>query len=577
VGHKVKPGDGSLPSGEFNRHVDASDAYHDAKARGETRGGRWGSSDTNIVKVKNSSGAARSRGQILEFTGFALTDLAERKLWFTGGSPTSQPVNWLWDVRRETTNLTFASHDTGAADIAFGSAGQSLYLGYTDRFRELNFTMASGAASGWTGALEYATAVDANGAPTAWQLLMPRSEGTNAFRQSGRITFDPPANWVTAKLNGSASLYYVRVRTVTNGTAPVASSILGRDYVNGGSGTSGTMPVFDDAADANHDGYLNDFEYTHSAPGKDARFFYESRLFYPFYGPMRFVINPVSTGVRNWAADYSVRFLNANPLADGLFVDNSSGPAPSAGIPTIESAANFANDYAAMLGVVRQAVAPRWLVANTSGFYSETNAVIPQVQGRLEEFLVRALAASTAQFEDVASLLRQRQLLNPSQYVILDSLPTSPTPGVGSADDPTGRTQIATLAYYYMIANPQTTFLMMNGGYEPASSWSRHWSPAMAFNVGQPTGEWSVRATGADPSNLSLTYKVYQRSYSNALVLYKPLSYRAGVGTGTAADNTVTTHVLNGNYRMLRNDGTLGPVITSVTLRNGEGAILIPV
>ena len=128
-----------------------------------------------------------------------------------------------------------------------------------------------------------------------------------------------------------------------------------------------------------------------------------------------------------------------------------------------------------------------------------------------------------------------------------------------------------------MIANPQTTFLMMNGGYEPASSWSRHWSPAMAFNVGQPTGEWSVRATGADPSNLSLTYKVYQRSYSNALVLYKPLSYRAGVGTGTAADNTVTTHVLNGNYRMLRNDGTLGPVITSVTLRNGEGAILIPV
>ena len=77
------------------------------------------------------------------------------------------------------------------------------------------------------------------------------------------------------------------------------------------------------------------------------------------------------------------------------------------------------------------------------------------------------------------------------------------------------------------------------------------------------------------PQQCSLHLKVYQRSYSNALVLYKPLSYRAGVGTGTAADNTVTTHVLNGNYRMLRNDGTLGPVITSITLRNGEGAILI--
>ena len=217
---------------------------------------------------------------------------------------------------------------------------------------------------------------------------------------------------------------------------------------------------------------------------------------------MRFVINPATAGVRNWAADFTCRFLNDNPLADGLFVDNSSGPVPSAGIATLEPSASFAVDYAAMLGVVRQAVAPRWLVANTSGFYSETNAVIPQVQGRLEEFLVRALAASTAQFEDVASLLRQRQLLSPSQYVILDTLPTSPTPGVGSADDPTGRTQIATLAYYYMVANPQTTFLMMNGGFEPASSWSRHWSPAMAYNIGQPTGEWSVRTTGADPSNV---------------------------------------------------------------------------
>ena len=129
---------------------------------------------------------------------------------FAGGSPSSQPVNWLWDVRRESTNLTFASHDTGAADIAFGSAGQSLSSRATP-------IVSANSTSPWPAALpadgpglEYATAVDANGAPTAWQLLMPRTEGTNGFRQSGRITFDPPINWVTAKLNGSASLYYVR-------------------------------------------------------------------------------------------------------------------------------------------------------------------------------------------------------------------------------------------------------------------------------------------------------------------------------------------------------------------------------
>lgn len=497
---------------------------------------------------------------------------------FTGGSPSSQPVNWLWDVRRESTNLTFAARDTTNADITFGGVGQSLYLGYTDKFRELNFTMSTGGANGWSGVVEYATAVNSAGQPTSWAPLTLRTDGTIGFRQSGRMTFDPPANWKAAKLNGSASLFYVRVRTATAGTTPVASTILGRDFVNATSnGQAGTIPVFDSAADANGDGYLTDAEFVNSAPGRDARFRHESRLFYPYYGPMRFVVNPAGAGVTGWAADYAVRFLNTHSLADGLFVDNSSGPSPVTGVSTVESSVNFTASYASLLGAVRQAIAPRWLLANTSGFYAQTNTIIPQVQGRLEEFLIRALSASTAQFEDVAALVRQRQLLNPSQYVILDSLPISPTPGVGSSTDATGRTQLATLAYYYMVANPQTTFLMMNGGWEPATSWTRHWSPAMAYNVGTPVGDWSVRATGNDPSNTALTYKVYQRNYSNALILYKPLSYRLGVGTGTAADNTATTHTLGGSYRALRHDGTLGPIITSISLRNGEGAILIPV
>jgi hypothetical protein len=74
-----------------------------------------------------------------------------------------------------------------------------------------------------------------------------------------------------------------------------------------------------------------------------------------------------------------------------------------------------------------------------------------------------------------------------------------------------------------------------------------------------------------------LTYKIYQRSYGNALVLYKPLSYQVGVGTGTLANATATTHALNGTYRILNADGTLSGPVTSVTLRNGEGAILIRV
>jgi hypothetical protein len=114
---------------------------------------------------------------------------------------------------------------------------------------------------------------------------------------------------------------------------------------------------------------------------------------------------------------------------------------------------------------------------------------------------------------------------------------------------------------------------MMNGGNEPASSWTRHWTNAINFDVGKPAANWTVFATGQDPSNRGLDFKVYSRGYQHALVVYKPLSYTRGVSGGTG-DNTATTFALGGQYRLVHADGTLGPVVTRVTLRNGEGAIL---
>ena len=116
---------------------------------------------------------------------------------------------------------------------------------------------------------------------------------------------------------------------------------------------------------------------------------------------------------------------------------------------------------------------------------------------------------------------------------------------------------------------------MFFGGDSPSSSWTQHWSPAVAVDVGAPAGAMKVFATGTDPANAALTYRVLAREYANALVLYKPLSYAQGRGEGTAADATATTHQLNGTYRVVNSTGTLGQFVTSVTLRNGEGAILL--
>jgi hypothetical protein len=88
-------------------------------------------------------------------------------------------------------------------------------------------------------------------------------------------------------------------------------------------------------------------------------------------------------------------------------------------------------------------------------------------------------------------------------------------------------------------------------------------------------GGMTIFATGKDPSNAARTYQVLSRQYANGMVLYKPLSYANGAGEGTTGSNTTTVHQLGGSYRAVNADGTLGPVITSISLMNGQGAILI--
>src|SRR5262249_34374893 len=155
---------------------------------------------------------------------------------------------------------------------ALGGAGTTTAIAYPEKFREINVALANGAASGWSGVLEYATAVDASGKPTAWKSLPLIQDSTSGMKKSGTVTFDPPADWVTASVNGSDRMYYVRFR-VTSGTAaqaPVVQTILGRDYVGANGTTSGTIPAFDYSADTNHDGYLSDAEYANRKPGMNA-------------------------------------------------------------------------------------------------------------------------------------------------------------------------------------------------------------------------------------------------------------------------------------------------------------------
>jgi hypothetical protein len=495
---------------------------------------------------------------------------------FAGSSPSSQPVTWFWsayqsnDTPQAATNVTSAARGGSNVNLDFGGAGRWTAVGSLEKFRELNVTLASLPQAGWGGVWEYVSAVDAAGNPQAWKPLTLIQDGTAGLSRSGGVTFDPPADWKASTIGVGDRQFFARFR-VTAGTAAQAAqlrTVLGRDYVRAAGGVSGVIPAFDSAADRNGDGYLSDAEYATRAAGKDARFVYESRLFYPYYGQMRFVTNPSGSAVRRWAADFHVRLLADNPLADGIFMDNATGKLPFAGTPVVEATATYSADSGALIAAVNRAIAPRWVMANTAGGGDSADAVVAGAAASIEEFLIRPLAHSWTEFGDTANLVARRLAADGSPYLVIDSRSDG-----GSATDP--RTQLATLAYYYLLADPERTMLMFYGGQAPSTTWAEHWSDAVKVDVGRPTAAYREFATGRDPLSPSLTYKVFARDYTSGLVLYKPKSYAQGIGEGTINPQTATTHQLGGSYRKVNADGTLGPVVTSVTLRNGEGAVLV--
>jgi hypothetical protein len=285
---------------------------------------------------------------------------------------------------------------------------------------------------------------------------------------------------------------------------------------------------------------------------------------------MRYSTHASNAGFRAWCVDHHERLLQHHPLAGGLFMDNSGGKVPVKPADVLEPLTTYAKDLGATLHAIDRAVAPRLVLANTVGGYANAEHIVRQSPAYFEEFAIRPQSHPWSFVEDLAALVAKRSALtSPPPYAVLDSHPQK-----GDQLDP--RLQLGTLAYYYLLADPESTFLMFYGGNEPNTPWRRHWVAAAAFDVGRPAGKWSVFASGADPAKAALTYKVYQRPYEKALVLFKPLSYARGVKeTATSGEDTTTRHDLGASYRPLRADGSLGDPVTSVALRNGEGAVLV--
>lgn len=132
--------------------------------------------------------------------------------------------------------------------------------------------------------------------------------------------------------------------------------------------------------------------------------------------------------------------------------------------------------------------------------------------------------------------------------------------------------------------------------FDPTLCFSDPWGQANDFDASRPgayddyQSEWlgafrgfgtavdaAVRiAEGNSPAgtcaqSTGRRYTVFKREYTNGIVLVRPRDHWDCDGYG---DNTAVSVPLGGTYRLRRDDGTLGPPITTIALRNSEAAIL---
>ena len=122
------------------------------------------------------------------------------------------------------------------------------------------------------------------------------------------------------------------------------------------------------------------------------------------------------------------------------------------------------------MAAISRAIEPHWVLANTAGGGLDAAGIAAGSAAVFEEFLLRPLQANWSEVGDA---------VEPHQCSARHRAARrtwSSTRTRREARRPTAARKLAALAYYYLVADPERTFLMFFGGYEPR------------FDVGRSTG-----------------------------------------------------------------------------------------
>ncbi|MFH0775017.1 MAG: hypothetical protein V2A53_05940, partial [bacterium] len=228
---------------------------------------------------------------------------------------------------------------------------------------------------------------------------------------------------------------------------------------------------------------------------------------------------------------------------------------------------NYAEDYIQFLNETRKKIKNKIMRGAAADKLFIVHSKIDAIGS---EFFFKSLS-SIDTFESNSNLLNLERIWGPRFFIkywmsFYEKLGTE-------TEEIMNRDKILGLAYFYLVAAPRYDYYQSWSGPYGSAMVSKWWTKACEFDVGSPLGDWYVFAEGKDPSDIEKNYKVYARRYTKALILAKPIPAWNYKSYGT---DSTTLHILDKTYRPLKADKTLGEPISTISLRNAEGAILIP-
>lgn len=482
----------------------------------------------------------------------------------------------------------------------------ALYIGYEEPFAEVNWEFEkTGRQVSWLSEFW-------NG--SSW-LPLTISDGTEGFSRKGQMTFIPPSNWQPLSVNSSRPKYFIRLIFRDADTDPISSRIYGDNWLNEKSNSCRGWNEKDP-------GVVNagPLAFNPIAPADaSAKFRYQARI--PFWSSDHFVANPsnaVQDGneyIRTWAK-YAAEQILTRALSKGyggVMCDDGERNVANDGVKPelsdLPAGKDWMQESTAKYGdIVRfvKEVNPKLLL----GVNSQQKQMVRQGDWNIAEYntfvwktgsagsFERSTKSGVMAYDDYEPLPGEKEIFG----ILIYQDTTDTVPGAEAVWDRANRGPIAALSKHFIGMNKNTIFSYYSrGGFvydetdevvlknkkiihqaseflpkiEDVYRWGT-WFPAMGVEIGSPNAKghnggerdtaWKLgKDIGGGPS-------VWRRDFTNAIVLHRPAFYN----TSKAEYDTYCSPLqLETKLYPLRADGLTESAVNEISLRSGEGAILM--